>query len=1013
MAEKGFFKEVSFPESLGAEDKGKLMVSATNPQLVTILPGTPNAHTFRFKDPTKPTFEELQEVRKYYGIPPDVSAQEAAQMLDSLGKVPASTVIADIPYEPGTKKYYAEIAQRVADVNQRMKLIEDPANYYFKSAIDFGDKYIPGLDRIGKMGLDQLVSKPSFEMAGAIGAMGAAGVLTAPTGGMGAAAVKLAGADALGAQAGGQIYELTNQILRHLNDLPLESKELQNAKFLKDAYMNLAFTGGAMSLGPLIKHFKPAVGRVLFGLDNKNPEYKKMLEVAETYGMPLGIIQATNSSFWKGYSEVLGVFPYVGTPFRTAKEGSNEAIRQYFKVAGNNFAPFQTMASLGGDLSKLARKEYEDTITISRALYQDFAEYSQKLAGKKVIKVDNVMRLAKDFVDQLSGAMPGTRGYQFRFPGDQSKEAFRTFYETMSRLDPEGITIEQARTLQEMFSNFQSNFKIEGKGNVPVREGSRITQLGLAMDHDMNKLININDDVDKVVFETAMNKLTTANDYLFAISPKYDGPIADQFRLVNEAIFSPGAQTSQGVIGGAALVDNLLGMARKDEELMQALVNATKTPKANLDAYRLAGNQEGVFKEVKVTKLDDNVTLPNGDPNPNFGKNITTTERVISMAPNAGSKKLVRKLYDQALEKSFSGLPVASTMGDYKNLKNLNPSEIAKYGYKGGANSPSGELFRFRTVEFDPDAFARNLGLTTEEGRATLEIALKGTGTNIKDITRFLDIAERAGSFVQRDPAKFVSRRVTLGGFKGLFLFGAAGAGASVLSGGIVPLMIPLLLRYGSNILTDPQVLKAFSEVLEDGGLEIARRSAVTKALGEPGDDQEGLKPFTVSKEMQKKLKEGPKKLVESFPISKENQKILLNWANATLPTEDDLEQMDFVNQVEQSILSLMKAPQTGVEAPPARDEQMDIMNKMFNKGTMSSEDLEVGRQIEDRLQPRFPAALQDAGAFLKENDPIKLVNQSLGLGQIKPEARTDLAFGTVDDALESQYGSGGINQLP
>jgi len=970
--------------------QGLFEVSQTNKQLVTILPGTPNAHTFRFKDPTKPTPDELQEVRNYYGIPQDVSAQEAAQMLNSLGKVPASTVIADIPYEAGTKKYYAEIAQRVADVNQRMKLIEDPANYYFKSAQEFGDKYIPGLDRIIP---DQLVSKPSFEMAGAIGAMGAAGVLTAPTGGTGAAIAKLAGADALGAQAGGQVYELTNQILRHLNDLPLESQELQNAKFLKDAYMNLAFTGGAMSLGPLIKHFKPAVGRVLFGLDNKNPEYKKMLEVAETYGMPLGIIQATNSSFWKGYSEVLGVFPYVGTPFRTAKEGSNEAIRQYFKVAGNNFAPFQTMASLGGDLSKLARKEYEDTITISRALYQDFGEYSQKLAGKKVIKVDNVMRLAKDFVDQLSGAMPGTRGYQFRFPGDQSKEAFRTFYETMSRLDPEGITIEQARTLQEMFSNFQSNFKIEGKGNVPVREGSRITQLGLAMDHDMNKLININDDVDKVVFETAMNKLTTANDYLFAISPKYDGPIADQFRLVNEAIFSPGAQTSQGVIGKAALVDNLLGMARKDENLMQALVNATKTPKANLEAYRLAGNQEGVFKQVKVTKLDDNVTLPDGTANPNFGKNVTTTERVISMGPNAGSKKLVRKLYDQALEKSFSGLPVASTMGDYKNLKNLNPSEIAKYGYKGGANSPSGELFRFRTVEFDPDAFARNLGLTTEEGRATLEIALKGTGTNVKDITRFLDIAERAGSFVQRDPAKFVSRRVTLGGFKGLFLFGAAGAGASVLSGGIVPLMIPLLLRYGSSILTDPQVLKAFSEVLEDGGLEIARRSAVTKALGEPGDDQEGLKPFTVSKE---------------------NQKILLDWANATLPTEDDLEQMDFVNQVEQSILSLMKAPQTGVEAPPARDEQMDIMNKMFNKGTMSPEDLEVGRQIEDRLQPRFPAALQDAGAFLKDNDPMKLINQSLGLGQkIKPEARSDLAFGSVDDALESQYGSGGINQLP
>ena len=146
-------------------------VSKTNKQLVTILPGTSNAHTFRFKDPTSPTPDELQEVREYYGIPLEVSAQEAAQMLNSLGKVPTSTIIRDIPpeYEPGTKKYYAEIAQRVADVNQRMKLIEDPANYYFKSAQEFGDKYIPGLDRIVP---DALVSKPSFEMAGAIGSYG-------------------------------------------------------------------------------------------------------------------------------------------------------------------------------------------------------------------------------------------------------------------------------------------------------------------------------------------------------------------------------------------------------------------------------------------------------------------------------------------------------------------------------------------------------------------------------------------------------------------------------------------------------------------------------------------------------------------------------------------------------------------------------------------------------------------------------------------------------------------------
>ena len=35
---------------------------------------------------------------------------------------------------------------------------------------------------------------------------------------------------------------------------------------------------------------------------------------------------------------------------------------------------------------------------------------------------------------------------------------------------------------------------------------------------------------------------------------KHDGPIADQYRLVNEMIFSPGAQTSQGIIGKKAFL---------------------------------------------------------------------------------------------------------------------------------------------------------------------------------------------------------------------------------------------------------------------------------------------------------------------------------------------------------------------------------------------------------------------------------------------------------------------------
>ena len=101
-------------------------------------------------------------------------------------------------------------------------------------------------------------------------------------------------------------------------------------------------------------------------------------------------------------------------------------------------------------------------------------------------------------------------------------------------------------------------------------------------------------------------------------------------------------------------------------------------------------------------------------------------------------------------------------------------------------------------------SFAEKLGLNTVEGRAVLDVAFEGTGVGAKDITRFLEVAERAGSFVVRDPAQFVTRRVTLGGFKSLLLFGLGSSAGAFFGAGLAPLMVPFMLRYGSSILTDP-----------------------------------------------------------------------------------------------------------------------------------------------------------------------------------------------------------------
>jgi len=127
--------------------------------------------------------------------------------------------------------------------------------------------------------------------------------------------------------------------------------------------------------------------------------------------------------------------------------------------------------------------------------------------------------------------------------------------------------------------------------------------------------------------------------------------------------------------------------------------------------------------------------------------------------------------------------------------------------------------------------------------------------------------------------------------------------------------------------------------------------------------------------------------------------KVLLDWANKTLPTQDELDQQDFVNQVEQSILSLMKEPQKKVEMGPARDQQLDMMGRMFGPRGITQEEAQIGGQLEERLAPTFPVDYEQtmpAGA-----------SQNLS-----PDVRSDLAFGTLDDALETQMFKRGIGGL-
>ena len=108
---------------------------------------------------------------------------------------------------------------------------------------------------------------------------------------------------------------------------------------------------------------------------------------------------------------------------------------------------------------------------------------------------------------------------------------------------------------------------------------------------------------------------------------------------------------------------------------------------------------------------------------------------IISAAPDAGRQKIIRKLIDDAIEASIEGLPQGVSATQFINLKDVAPEVIRAKGLKKAAP----ELLEFSDVSFNPDAFAKSLGLDTKEGQEILATALKGTNITVKGIQRFLD----------------------------------------------------------------------------------------------------------------------------------------------------------------------------------------------------------------------------------------------------------------------------------
>ncbi len=893
------------------------------------------------ENPGNPTEKDILTIKNTFKIPEGYSLNETRSALAQMQQAnsASSNILKDIPEEfpPGSPEYNSLMAEKIADTNQRIQFSNDPLNYISNNALE---KYIkiPGTD-FSPIPKD-IVSKPSFEMTGGLLGLAAVGGKDFLTRGVMFNPTMYAAGEYGGTMMGGQIYDRVNDFLRWANGLEPKDFDEQVDQGLHDAYMNLAFTGGSMVAAPLYNAFKNKIARFTFGIKPKSETYKKAKELSDTYGIPYSIIQATNYGLWKAYPKVIGVFPWVGKPFKTQQQSIDESIRQYLDTMANGLAPTQTVFNLAGDITNIFKNNYKSVRAAQGILFDDFYKYADKLRGKKIIDISAFKGRAGDVAERFMGNVPTGSAGRLRFPGDAQQTSFGNFYSDLTNL-PDQITLEQAINLKQIFSDFTANFEGAFKGGkVPVREASALNKLQLVLEKDFMNLKNIDNAIDKAVFETAQKKYATAVDFFANTMSRFEGGVPGQIKMAKPTIFSPGADVS-GMMYTDEAFKVILSRAKNSKEAMEHLINLAQPSEWELKAWQKAGKKDGVLENVQVY-------LKDMDPDSKtFEQYVQKTIPVVSAGPNSSRKRIMRKLIDDAFYQSIQGLPAGKNYTDFLTETKISPEAIRQKGLeKVGQN-----MMPYKDVVFGVKEFERSLGLDNPEGIEILETLLKGTGTKVEDIRKFLTAAEAAGSFVVPDASTFLQRRLTLTGFRGLLLLNAGkqaaktGAGIGIT---LTNVMIPILMRYGSELLTDPKALKAMTEVMDTN------------------------------------------------VVSASNLTTLMNWASGTSMPKDseEAEMLDRIREVDSAVFSLMKTPQKDVEFMPAREEQFDMeRTKALN-------------EQQAFLQNYFNQA------FNQPSIPVSMPEFVPSERNLPYAVRQELATGTLDDALAQQMLSKGLGTL-
>ena len=432
---------------------------------------------------------------------------------------------------------------------------------------------------------DRAVRDPAIAGMGAAGAEAGlkAGARFGPTG----ALVGALGGGALGAGLGAAGSATARNALSLLFPQEFDFKTATDIseQAAREMGLDIAFSAGGqsglkiLSLAPGVSRFGVKItseaGEALFGkiFGLRTPEAEAARRLGEQGNIPLGGVNVSKSRFAKGFPQVIGVFPIVGTAFRTTRKDQDAKLMAELTETLESFSPYEVVASqVGVDAVTAARSLSGDFRLIEGTLWDGFRTLAK--GAPAFVPTKNTRALATELAEEAkAGTITLEDGTTVNLP-----DPIRDFVTDLAKL-PEHITPEQFDKLRRDFKTRmdtagRDGFSFARAGDLKLALKTDFLESDFALIPDSNKAVAVRNAFEAANEFTAKGILNATERFKGGRS-RFQGPAAQALKSVDPNLFDKGQfkltrrTTDEAVnlivnAGSAALVDDFAKLVGDD-----------------------------------------------------------------------------------------------------------------------------------------------------------------------------------------------------------------------------------------------------------------------------------------------------------------------------------------------------------------------------------------------------------------------------------------------------------------